>query len=182
MQATAAIGRAARPDRDQGGMTRRHGCGRRLALAATLVAAGAASAAGFNVVAGPSATPHRPPTLAAFASVFGDTPAGVWRVEPVATLGWVRARRSTDTDPGRAVWLAGAGARLVSRSNHWFASVQLARSNAQTQALSSRWEFIDSIGWQDDHLTATIRHLSDGHIVGGGTNGGETMLAVGLRW
>jgi len=27
-----------------------------------------------------------------------------------------------------------------------------------------------------------LRHISNGHIVGGGRNLGETMLLVGVRW
>lgn len=153
-----------------------------IAIAAMLGAISVAHAQGFNIVAGPSVTSRSHTTIAAFASVFGTSASDRFHLEPIATVGWIRAHHTAAEDLNHTVWAAGAGARLVTPGNHWFVSVQLARTTARTDALSSRWEFIDSAGWQDGHFTLMVRHMSNGHIVGGSPNLGETMLLAGVLW
>ncbi len=67
-------------------------------------------------------------------------------------------------------------------NSRWFASEQLVATSTRTDALSSRIEFSTTVGWQRDHFIVMLRHISNGHIVGGGKNLGETMLLVGVRW
>jgi hypothetical protein len=150
---------------------------------ACLLGCGPAVAAGFNLVGGPSATASQHFTGAAFVSVFGQTAAdGRFHVEPIATLGWVDARRTTRGDLDHEVFLAGGGLRLVTAGGHWFVSEQIAVTSGRTDALSSRFEFVTSGGWQHDRFVVMLRHISNAHVLGGGKNLGETMLLAGLRW
>lgn len=74
------------------------------------------------------------------------------------------------------VFLAGGGVRIVAPNRHWFASEQLAATSTRTGALSSRFEFMTSAGWQDGRFVLMLRHISNGRLIGGGKNLGETML------
>lgn len=156
----------------------------RIVLLAALAAAPlAGNAAGFNLLAGPSVTASGRTTGAAFFDAYGDRPAdGRVHLEPVGTLGWIGARRSTADDLDHDVFLAAGGVRIVSPGQHWFISEQIAATGNRTDALSSRFEFMTSGGWQRGHFTLILRHVSNGRIIGGGKNLGETMLLAGLRW
>lgn len=148
-----------------------------------LTAPVAANAAGFNLVAGPSVTSSERATPALFAGAWREAPLdGDWHVEPVGTLGWVGARNTRSDDLHHAVFLAAGGIRLTTTSHHWFVSEQLAATSTRTDALSSRFEFMTTAGWQDGHLTLMVRHVSNGRIIGGGKNLGETMLLAGVRF
>ncbi len=72
--------------------------------------------------------------------------------------------------------------RIVSANHHWFVSEQLAATSTRTGALSSRFEFMTGAGWEDGHFVAMLQHISNGHLVGGGKNRGETMLLAGARF
>lgn len=142
-----------------------------------------AHAAGFDITAGPSITSSERATAAAFASVYGDQPADDRiHFEPIGTLGWVDSRKTRNDDLNHEVFLAAGGVRIVSAGQHWFASEQLAATSTRTDALSSRFEFMTSAGWEDGRFIVMLRHVSNAHIVGGGRNLGETMLLAGLRW
>jgi hypothetical protein len=39
-----------------------------------------------------------------------------------------------------------------------------------------------SAGWQGDHFTVMLRHISNAHLLGGGKNLGETMLLAGVKF
>jgi hypothetical protein len=143
---------------------------------------GPALAAGFDIAAGPSVTSSGRVTGAAFASVFGEAPADHrYHFEPIGTLGWVDSRNSRIDDLDHEVFLAAGGVRLVAANRHWFLSEQLAATSGRTDALSSRFEFMTSAGWQDGHFIVMLRHISNANLFGG-KNLGETMLLAGLRW
>ncbi len=153
-------------------------------IAATCLAVCApALATGFDITAGPSVTSSQRTTAAAFVSAFGDRPAdNRIHVEPIGTLGWVDARDTRADDLNHQVFLAAAGARIVAANHHWFASEQLAATNRRTDALSSRCEFMTSVGWERGHFIVMLRHISNARLFGGGKNLGETMLLAGVRW
>lgn len=142
-----------------------------------------ALATGIDLAAGPSVTASERLTGAAFASVFGE-PAidGHVHVAPIGTLGWIGSRHTRSDDLHHAVILVGGGVRMVSATHHWFASEQLAATSTRTDALSSRFEFMTSGGWQDGHFVVMLRHVSNGNLLGGGKNLGETMLLAGVRF
>lgn len=156
---------------------------RGLAAAACLLMCAPALAAGFDVVAGPTATSGERFTSAAFASAFGERAVDdQFHFAPIATVGWVATHHTYDENLHHGVFLAGGGVRIVAPGGHWFASEQLAATSTRTDALSSRFEFMTSIGWQKDHFIVMARHISNGHIVGGSPNLGETMLLAGVRF
>ena len=78
------------------------------------------------------------------------------------------------------VFLAAGGVRIITASHHWFVSEQLAATSTRTDALSSRFEFMTSAGWQRGHFVVLLRHISNGHLLGGGKNLGGTMLLAGV--
>lgn len=143
----------------------------------------AANATGFDLTAGPSVTSSERTTPAVFASAWREAPLdGRWHFEPVGTLGWLGARSTHNDDLNHAVFLAAGGVRLVTANQHWFASEQLAATSTRTDALSSRFEFMTSVGWEDGHFVVLLRHVSNGRLIGGGKNLGETMLLAGVRF
>jgi hypothetical protein len=151
-------------------------------LALLLTLPMAAYAAGFNLAAGPSVTSSRRLTGAVFANAYRipDTFRHI-RFEPVGSVGWVAPHHQHKEHLHHAVLLAGGGVRITF-DQHWFASEQIAATSNTTDALSSRFEFMSTGGWQDGHFVLLLRHISNGHIVGHGKNLGETMLLAGLRW
>ena len=160
-----------------------NGIRRGLVAAACLAICTPTLATGFDLVAGPSVTSSERTTGAIFASVFGERPEdNQAHIRPIGTLGWVDARSTRTDDLNHQVFLAGGGARLVTADRHWFISEQLAATSTRTDALSSRFEFMTSAGWQDGHFIVMLRHISNAHLLGGGKNLGETMLLAGLRF
>lgn len=156
---------------------------RNLAAMACLVVCMEAQAAGLDLVAGPSVTSSGRATAAAAISAFGQPPVdGDHHFVPIATLGWVGARHTRVDDLEHQVWMGGGGVRFVSGSGHWFLGEQLMVTSGRTDALSSRFELMTSGGWQRGHFILMLRHVSNGHLVGGGKNLGETMLLAGVRW
>ncbi|HEX7369789.1 MAG TPA: hypothetical protein VF284_05820 [Rhodanobacteraceae bacterium] len=150
-----------------------------LALAAPALA----QAVSFDITTGPSVTASERTTAAAFASMFREPPVdGRLHLEPIGTFGWLDSRRTRKDDLDHEVFLVAGGVRILSPGQHWFISEQLAATSTRTDALSSRFEFMTSAGWQDGHFITMLRHVSNAHILGGGKNLGETMLLAGLRW
>lgn len=152
-------------------------------LAALAVLPFTAHAAGFAVAAGPSVTSAERSTAAVFASVFGQQPTDDrFHFEPIGTVGWIGAHHTHSEDLHHEAFLAGGGLRIVLPGGHWFVSEQLAATSRETDALSSRFEFMTSAGWQRGHFVMMLRHVSNGRLIGGGKNLGETMLLAGVKW
>jgi hypothetical protein len=132
-------------------------------------------------------------TNAAFVeSVFAEHPLGDSRLtwSPDITAGWIEGRdvahyrhaRYTTSDD---VWLVAAGARFRIRApDAWyrrmFFSFQPAYHSGRTQALSSGYEFVSTLGWQMHRWSVEIRHVSNGGMHE--PNRGETMALVGLAF
>ena len=107
---------------------------------------------------------------------------------PDVSLGWINGRDiprfhgdrySTKDD----AWLLAAGARFqYGAANRWyrhlFLSFQPALNSARTQALSSPYEFVSTLGWQGRRFSVQIRHVSNGDLHT--PNRGETMALVGF--
>lgn len=153
-----------------------------LILLAAFAAVLPASAAGFDVAFGPSITAEIRTTSAIFASVYGESAFdNSMHIEPIASLGWVQARNDGKLY-NQSVLLVGGGVRFITADGHWFISEQLAATNGRTNPLSSAFEFMTSVGWQYKNFVIKLRHISNGFLVGGGENEGETMLLIGMRW
>ncbi|MGN2247278.1 acyloxyacyl hydrolase [Frateuria sp. GZRR35] len=107
---------------------------------------------------------------------------------PDVSAGWIDGRdvrryRTAPFDTHRSVALLAAGARFhYGAPDAWyrplFFSFQLAGINHTTQALSSHYQFVSTLGWQGEHLSFQLRHVSNGGL--NGPNRGETMALVGV--
>ena len=159
----------------------RHGTPWTAALLLLLAAACSAQAADFDLLGGASATAGVRWAPALFADVAGspvDDGHAHWA--PVASMGVIDSRNTDHEDLDHTVFLAAGGARYGG-SNGLFFSEQIAATSTRTDALSSRFEFMTSLGWQHGHFIGLVRHISNAHLLGGGRNLGETMALVGVR-
>lgn len=158
-----------------------YGSLRRFIAASCFLACGPALGAGFDVTTGLSVTASERTTIAISASVFGNLPSD-HRIhfEPIGTISWLDSRNTHKDNLHHDVFLAAGGVRVVSPNHHWFVSEQLAATSTRTGALSSRFEFMTSAGWQERNFIVILRHVSNAHLVGGGQNMGETMLLAGV--
>lgn len=125
-------------------------------------------------------------------AVFAPQPLGHTRFtwSPDVSLGWIDGRAVPRYDYSRyttrnAVALVAGGARFHrGDAGDWyqplFFSFQVAAANHTTQALSSHYQFVSTLGWQAKHFSVAIRHISNGSLQA--PNRGETMALVGLAF
>jgi hypothetical protein len=169
----------------------------RSALVLSLLAAAlpATAATRLEVQAGRSYMDSHGANAAFVEAVFAPQQLGHTRFtwSPDVSLGWIDGRhgrdvarydhsRYTTRDP---VALVAAGVRLHhGDAGDWyqllFVSAQLAAINHTTQALSSLYQFVSTLGWQAKHFSVAIRHISNGGL--NGSNRGETMAVVGVAF
>ncbi|MDO1529616.1 acyloxyacyl hydrolase [Fulvimonas sp. R45] len=123
-------------------------------------------------------------------AVFGEHRLGdtglTWA--PDVSGGWIDGRdvsryRAARYTTRNEVWLVAAGARFrFGDESAWyrplFFSFQPAYHSGRTQALSSGYEFVSTLGWQMKHWSFQIRHVSNGSLHE--PNRGETMALVGI--
>lgn len=131
-----------------------------------------------------------PATTAFVEGVFASHALGDSRYTwaPDVSLGWIDGRRLSRYDgahytPRQAVWLVAGGVRLQNGATqawyrHLFFSEQLAVQNRRSLALSSDYEFVSSVGWQGEHVSFQLRHISNAGLHG--PNRGETMALLGF--
>ena len=113
-----------------------------------------------------------------------------WSWSPDALLGWIHGREIARFRAGRYTtqqdaWLLAAGARFhYGDVNHWyrhlFLSFQPAYNSARTQALSSPYEFVSTLGWQGRRFSVQLRHVSNARLHQ--PNRGETMALAGFAF
>ena len=129
-------------------------------------------------------------TSAAFAeTVFASRRIGdshfSWA--PDVSVGWIGGRALARYDDRRYrtrddVWLLAAGARFrygeAMDGRGLFLSVQPALQRGRTQGLSSGYEFVSTLGWQGEHVSVQLRHVSNAGLHG--PNRGETMALLGI--
>jgi hypothetical protein len=118
---------------------------------------------------------------------FGDTRFS-W--SPDVSLGWLDGRNIARFDGGRyttrdQIWLLAGGARLhYGEADDWyrplFLSFQPALHTGRTQALSTPYEFVSTLGWQGRRFSVQVRHISNGNLHH--PNRGETMALVGVAF
>lgn len=124
--------------------------------------------------------------------VFSDHRIGNSRFSwsPDVSLGWIDGRdiarfagaRYTTRDP---VWVLAGGARLhYGDAGDWYRSLffsfQPALQTGRTQALSTPYEFVSTLGWQGRRFSVQVRHISNGNLHH--PNRGETMALVGAAF
>lgn len=153
-----------------------------LGLGAVLASTACTHAASFELTAGPSATAGVRWTPALFFGVAG-TPPDDTRAHfvPIASAGFIGSRSTDVHGLDHNVFLVGGGVHY-GRDQGWYVNEQIAATNARTDALSSRFEFMTSVGWEGSRYIAMVRHISNAHLLGGGKNLGETMLLGGVRF
>lgn len=163
---------------------------RRFAAALALLALPALSQAATHVEvqAGRSYMDSYGTNTAFVEAVFAPHAIGNSRYtwSPDVSAGWIDGRHLSKpyrmtTRP--SVALVAAGLRLrTSDESAWyhpvFFSFQLAGTNRTTQALSSHYQFVSTLGLQFKHVSFGIRHISNGGLHD--PNSGETMALVGV--
>lgn len=165
--------------KDAGVISRPLRCATALALASLAMAAHAAE---FDLTGGASATAGVRWAPALFVDITATPPDdGHAHFEPIGAAGAVGARNTGHEDLDHTVFLAAGGLRY-GREDGLFVGGQIAATSTRTDALSSRFEFMTSIGWRDGRWMAMLRHVSNARILGGGRNLGETMLLAGVRF
>lgn len=107
---------------------------------------------------------------------------------PDVSLGWIDGRAIARFDGSRystrdQVWVLAGGARIhYGDANDWYRSLffsfQPALQTGRTQALSTPYEFVSTLGWQGRRFSVQVRHISNGNLHH--PNRGETMALVGV--
>ncbi|MGH8153932.1 MAG: hypothetical protein ACREP0_01640 [Rhodanobacteraceae bacterium] len=132
-------------------------------------------------VPGPAAGDADAATVAFLTAAGLPGAAAQVRLQLVGTLGWIG---SHDVDRGgldRPAFVAGGGARYRF-FRRLFVSEQIIATSVRTSALSSRFEFMTTLGVHVGRFLLMGRHISNAHLIGGGPNHGETMLLVGVEF
>ncbi len=123
-------------------------------------------------------------------AVFDDHRIGTTRFSwsPDVSLGWIGSRdvaryRNARYDTRDEAWLLAGGARIhYGDPGDWyrplFFSFQPALNTGRTQALSSGYQFVSTLGWQGRHVSFQVRHVSNGGLHK--PNRGETMALIGV--
>ena len=109
---------------------------------------------------------------------------------PDASLGWIDGRDITRFNDARyttrdQVWVLAGGLRVhYGEDGDWyrplFFSFQPALHTGRTQALSTPYEFVSTLGWQGRRFSVQVRHVSNGNLHH--PNRGETMAVVGVAF
>ncbi|HET6907541.1 MAG TPA: lipid A 3-O-deacylase [Rhodanobacteraceae bacterium] len=148
---------------------------------AALLACIPRAAARVELSGGRSMTLHHDWTTVFFAEWIGDArPWWKFNWAPAIGLGHFNAR--TDLPNARLdndVWVGAAGARLYLWRGAFF-GFQVAATDGKTDALSTPYEFVSSLGWQGAHWQLVARHVSNGDFHK--PNHGETMLLAGVAF
>ncbi|SEM57529.1 Lipid A 3-O-deacylase (PagL) [Luteibacter sp. UNCMF331Sha3.1] len=108
---------------------------------------------------------------------------------PDVSIGYIKGRdigKYRNADPGTTddIWVGALGARFhYGSAGDWyqpfFFSFQVAgTAGGRTQALSSGYEFVSTLGWQYKNVSFQVRHISNGSFQE--PNRGETMALVGF--
>lgn len=132
-------------------------------------------------------------TNAAFGEVIFD-PSQIgssnFTWSPDVTAGWIEGRDLSRYDHDHYttrddVGLVAGGVRFhYGPTNAWyqplFFSFQPAVHTGRTQALSSVYEFVSTLGYQGDHWSVEVRHISNGSFHE--PNRGETMALIGVAF
>lgn len=108
----------------------------------------------------------------------------------VVSLGWIDGRDIARFDGSRystrdQVCVLAGGARFhYGDTSDWyrplFFSFQPALQTGRTQALSTPYEFVSTLGWQGRHFSVQVRHISNGNLHH--PNRGETMALLGVAF
>lgn len=109
---------------------------------------------------------------------------------PDLSVGWIDGRslqryRGSRYTTDDSIWLISGGVRIrYGTEKDWyhrmFFSFQPSLHTGRTQALSSAYEFVSTLGWQGRRFSFQLRHISNASFHE--PNRGETMALLGLRF
>ncbi len=139
------------------------------------------AAARVELSGGRSQTTHQDWTSVFFAEWIG-APQPEWKLHwaPGVGLGHFNARLNL---PGvrldNDVWVGAVGARLYLWRGAFF-EFQGALTDGKTDALSTPYEFVSTLGWQGHYWQLMARHISNDDFHE--PNHGETMLSLGVAF
>lgn len=152
-----------------------------LLLLLSMPAAVAAAQPGVELSVGRSYTLRNKWTDVAFLEWTGTPRTLGWvRWAPAVALGRVAARdASLGNHLDHTVWVGAAGARVYLWRDAFF-GFEVAATGGRTDALSTPYEFVSSLGWQGRHVVLMARHMSNNNFHE--PNHGETMVLVGFRF
>lgn len=162
------------------------------ATCVALAACPASAAAKLNLEVGRSYMDSYGTNAAFVEAVFDQRRIGDSRFNwsPDVLIGWIEGRDIGRFRPMRystedSAWLVAAGARFqYGDADNWYRSLffsfQPALQSARTQALSSSYEFVSTLGWQGRRFNIQLRHISNGSMHE--PNRGETMVLVGASF
>lgn len=139
------------------------------------------AAARVELSGGRSQTTHRDWTTVFFAEWIGES-RPVWNLRwaPDVGLGHFDARPDlSGVRLDHDVWVAAIGARLYLWHAAFF-GFQGALTDGKTDALSTPYEFVSTLGWQGHRWQVMVRHISNGDFHK--PNDGETMLLFGVAF
>jgi len=118
-----------------------------------------------------------------------QTSWGGLHVQQDVSLGYIKGRHMSrfalaHPGVGDPIFLGAWGGRFqAGDETSWFHPVffsfQGALHTGKTQALSSTYEFVETLGWEAKRWSVAIRHISNGSLHE--PNRGETMFVVGMR-
>ena len=139
------------------------------------------AAARVEFSGGRSETTHKDWTTVFFAEWIGERrPVWIFQWAPDVGLGHFAARANL---PGvrldNDVWVGAVGARLYLWRNAFF-GFQGALTDGKTDALSTPYEFVSTLGWQGRHWQVMVRHISNDDFHE--PNHGETMVLLGVAF
>ncbi len=141
-------------------------------------------AANIEMLVGRSVTTQQRWTDTVFITSVGNwrplDGSGNWRWAPAAGLGEFKARSTRKENLDHATLIVYGGVRLGGWWRQAFVSFGVGLTKYRTDALSSPYEFVSSLGWQGQHYVLMLRHISNAKLHQ--PNLGETMLLVGLRF
>ena len=161
-----------------------------LALGLTAPILPAMATTRWEIQAGPSYMDCTSTPAVFLESVFNEQRLGSSRFtwSPDVSLGWIDGRdvqrfRYGGYTTKDSIGLIAGGVRVhYGDASDWyrplFVGFQPALHSGRTQALSSAYEFVTTIGWQGQRFSFQIRHISNGALHE--PNRGETMALVGI--
>jgi hypothetical protein len=95
-------------------------------------------------------------------------------------LGHIRDRVIDGAEFSPSANFVAVSRQLVWR--RWFLSSGIAftDTDSDNEVLSGSFQFLSGVGWRNERLTISLRHISNANT--SGRNRGETFLLFGYRW
>jgi hypothetical protein len=93
------------------------------------------------------------------------------------SIGYLQPRTGEGFNTPRVVYVSAARRFTLKR---WFWVNGVVLVDGQSEALSSFYQFVNGLGWHNDHVTISVRHMSNANLRG--RNRGENLLLLAWRF